>query len=203
MKKIKLFLFLIICFCIHSIDAQNLELVSGKKHKTIKAGTYLNIGIKEPGQDDCDKCAGKYIQGRFISYADSTLTMQVNRIDDRPEGDTILHYYTQQVFSKHYELPMMEFNKEDISTIVIKGKLKARKYSTGETIGHVISAIGFGHLVSAPIVGEDDAGLLIGLGLAELFGGLIISGMADQPSYVLKPEFLTRKQTAAKLWIIK
>jgi|GEM_PF-5374393 len=190
-------------FLVNLANAQNLELTHEHKTKTIKAGTYLKLKVTKPDQDPCGKDAGKIIYGRLIQYDQGILKMQVSNIVDRPVGDSTAYYSTCKIFSTHFDLPIMDFKKEDVLSIVIKGKNKSRKNTTGNTIGRVITVIGLGHLVSAPIVGEDDAGLLIGLGLAEFFGGFLISAAFDQPSFITYQNCLNVKDPGKKAWEIK
>lgn len=204
MKIIHLALLLILSiFRFGEVIAQHLELTCQDKHKIIKAGTYLRLNVAKPDLDPCLKNETKIIIGRLIQYDHGILKMQVNSISDRPTGDSLCYYHTDQVFNAEFLLPTMEFKKEDVVRIVIKGKNKSRKYATGTTIGHVISVIGFGHLVSAPIVGEDDAGLLIGLGLAEFFGGFLISSAFHQPSFLTHPWCMNESDSGKKIWEIK
>jgi hypothetical protein len=205
MKIVYLFIFLfILLFHQNILPAQNLELISGNKHKTIKAGMYLSLLLPYPDTDPCCTTCTRIIWGRLIRTDETSLSMQVSRIVERPSLYDSLHLdHTEKVFSKHYTLPIMEVPKDSIISITIKGKTKIRKYSTGETIGHVIGVIGIGHLASAPIVGDDDAGLLIGLGLAELFGGLIISKASDQPFFVIAPGCPNPSHSGKRTWKIK
>jgi len=200
--RLPIILFLSI-FIFNGAIAQNLELTYQHKTKTIKAGSYLKLKVTKPGQDPCGKESGKIIYGRLIRYDQGILKMQVSNIVDRPTGDSVAYYSTCKIFSTHFDLPVMDFKKEDIINLVVKGKNKSRKSTTGNTIGRVITVIGFGHLVSAPIVGEDDAGLLIGLGLAEFFGGLLISSAFDQPSFVTYSGCLNVNDPGKKVWEIK
>jgi hypothetical protein len=197
------FLLIFFSFLLNDGLTQNLELTHQQKTKIIKTGTYLKLKVAKPGQDPCMKDAGKIIYGRLIGYDQGILKMQISHINDRPVGDSLAYYYTCKVFSEHFELPIMEIKKEDVTSIVIKGKNKSRKHTTGSTIGMVIAVIGIGHLASAPIVGEDDAGLLVGLGLAEFFGGILISSAFKQPLFITYPGCLKVNDPGKKTWEIK
>ena len=204
MKILRLSLLLILpIFLSDVILAQNLELTNFRRDKTIKTGTYLRLAVFQPSQYPGAPTEYKILKGKMIQYDKGILKMQVTHISERPSGDSVCYYYTEKVFSSQFELPTMEIKKEDVVNIEVHGKNKYGKRSTGENIGRLVSVIGFGHLVSAPIAGEDQAGLLLGLGLAEIAGGIIIAEVFKHPSFVIQTSPLKTKNSGQLLWVIK
>jgi len=196
-------LFAGIFLCITSaLHAQDLQLTSGKKSKTIKAGTFIEVQLPSDIQGPCVKCANS-MRGQMISYVDGKLNLQVKQsVETLMEGQNSIGYLNKNYKTK--DMPTLTIPREKILSITIKGKKKMRKRTTGEVLGIVVTMLGISHLISAPIaeLTEDGGGsILLGLGLAELVTGIILGPSLQQKPFITSEE-CPQKRNGKKIWVL-
>jgi hypothetical protein len=196
-------LFAGIILCISStMDAQDLLLTSGKKIKTIKPGTFIEVELPSVIHDPCINCSD-VMRGKMISYADGKLNLQVKQSGEPlVEGGNNIGYLYKNYNSKN--IPTISILRENILSVTVKGKKKIRKRTTGEVVGMIISILGISHLVSAPIaeLTEDGGGsVLLGLGIAETITGFILGPSLHQKTYYTN-ENCPQKRTGQKIWVL-
>ncbi len=204
MQKISSLLFAALFLLAYSgISAQDIKLTSGSKTKTIKAGTFIEISLATPAQEPCLKCPVNGVRGRLVSSADGKISLAVYQsreplIEEKNNVGSLTKNY------KKKDVPTLSFDRTDILSVTKKGKNKIKKYTPVQSIGMVLTIIGFGNLVSAPYVSHSDsktANTLIGAGLTEMVSGIILERAFQQKTFFTS-ESCPQKKPGKKIWVI-
>lgn len=204
MKKISSLLFAALFLLAHSgITAQDIKLTSGNKTKMIKSGTFIEISLAAPGQEPCLKCPVNGVRGRLVSAGDGKINLAVSQSrEPLMEEKTNVGYLIKNYKKK--AIPTLSFPLTDVLSITKKGKNKIKKYTPVQSVGMVLTVIGFGNLVSAPYVSHSDtktANTLIGVGLTEMVTGIIL-GRAFRQKTFYTSESCPQKKPGKKLWVL-
>lgn len=204
MKKISGILFAaLFLFTYSGTWAQDIMLTSGSKTRTIKAGTFIEISLATPGQELCNKCPVYGVRGRLVSAGDGKISLAVSQSrEPLMEEKTNVGYLTKNYKKK--AIPTLSFPLTDVLSITKKGKNKIKKYTPVQSVGMVLTVIGFGNLVSAPYVSHSDtktANTLIGVGLTEMVTGIIL-GRAFRQKTFYTSESCPQKKPGKKIWVL-
>lgn len=202
-SKKTVFIVTIILYLASAIEAQDIQLTSGNKSKTIKAGTFIEVALSGNGQEPCANCTNS-VRGELISYVDGNLKLKGTQVrEPLMDGETNVGYLVKY-YKKKNTIPTLSATREEILSIVVKGKKKMKKRTTGSSIGMILTMFGAAHLVAAPVseLSENNSGsLLLGLGLAEMISGLVIGGMFPQKVYITS-EACPQKKPDEKIWVL-
>ncbi len=193
-----------IFLCIGSIlNAQDLLLTSGKKSKTIKAGTYISVRLPALNQEPCDNCQ-KYLAGQLISFENKHLKLRVMESNEPvvEEKKNVGHSYKKYV--QEATQPIRIIPNDSILSITKKGMKKLRSRTTGEVVGIVLTFYGMGHIMSAPVAElreNNSGGLFLVLGLSEMVAGAIIGTCLQQKPYITSAD-CPQKRINKKIWVL-
>ncbi len=202
MKKFSSILFAaLFLFAYSGVSAQNIHLTSGSKTKTIKAGTFIEIGLATPDQEPCLKCPVNGVRGRLVSSGDGKISLDVYQSREPLMKEKTNVGYLIKTYKKK-DIPTQSFVLTDILSITKKGKHKIKKYTPVQSVGMVLTLIGFGNLVSAPYVSHSDtktANTLIGVGLTEMVTGIILGRAFHQKTFYTS-ESCPQKKPGKKIW---
>jgi len=185
---------------VSGIQAQDIQLQSGDKSKTFKAGTFLEIVQPAPGTVPCEKCSYNVLRGKLISYQDGIVTMAVDEKKEVLVSDGKTLGFRETSYAADMPLTNTAIPKEDILSIKQSGKKKLKTMTTGLTIATVIGLVGLGHLASIPLAG-DNGGLLAVVGASEVVLGFILGASSSPKTYVTHVNCPDKPKNSDKLWI--
>ncbi len=188
-----------------NISAQDITLSSGKRTKSIKAGTFIQVELPVENREPCEKCSFNGVRGQVVSFADGKLNLRVfNSRETLYEEEKGIGYQDLSYKAKGSQ-PVITIPVDDILSITPKGKNKIKSKPTGRTIGVVIMLLGLGHMSAAPVVGitaADEANTLLWLGLSEFVAGIAIAAIVNEKTFITS-ENCPHKADGQKIWELK
>lgn len=131
--------------------AQDLQIKSGNKTKTIKAGTFIEIVLPTPNDEDCAKCKYNRMAGEFLSYADDKVQLRIAELSETIVSESTNIGYQQKIYTQKDKSPVLTIPKDIILSIELKGKKKLREYSVGHVVGQVLTTTGVALLMGAGV----------------------------------------------------
>ncbi len=181
------------------IQAQDIQLHSGNKTKTFKAGTFVEVVQPASGTVPCEKCSHNILSGKLISYQHGALTMTVNEKKEVLVTDGKTLGFRETSYADDMPLANIEIPKSDILSIAQRGKKKLKSINTGMTIATIIGVVGLGHLASIPLAGEN-GDLLAVVGAAELVGALILGVSSTPKTFITHIDCPDKPKSSAEIW---
>src|SRR5688500_11093978 len=121
------------------INAQDLQLRSGKKFKTIKAGTYIEIELPTQNQEPCAKCKYNAMSGELISSTDDKVTLRVIESLEPLVEEKENVAYVEKTYMEEGKGRTLSIPKEIILSVKERGKKNLRDYKTGFVIGQTLA----------------------------------------------------------------
>ncbi len=185
---------------VSGIQGQDIQLQSGNKSKTFKAGTFLEIVQPAPGTVPCEKCSYNVVRGKLISYQDGIVTMMLEEKKEVLVSDGKTLGFRETSYAADMPLTNTAIPKEDILSIKQSGKKKLNTLTTGQAIATVVGLVGLGHLVSIPLAG-DNGSLLAVVGASEVVVAIILGVSSSPKTYVTHINCPDKPKSNDKIWI--
>jgi len=118
------FIAAIILYIASGIEAQDISLTIGKRTKTIKAGTFIQVQLPVPNQEPRVNCPINSMSGQLISYGNGKLNLLVKRsVEPLSEGNTNVGYLKKITRTKENNLHLI-FPGTPYCRLQKKGKTK-------------------------------------------------------------------------------
>src|SRR4030095_13927728 len=112
----------IILFIAPGIDAQDLLLVHGKKLRTIQSGSFVQIELPKQKVEPCKRCPLNLITGKLIEVTSDSIVIQVLESNENMVNQNENIGYNFKKYISEKEGPITYISKDDILSIVLKGK---------------------------------------------------------------------------------
>ena len=192
----------LLCFTIGS-KAQDIQLTSGSKTKTIHANTFIRVEIPIPRLEPCSDCAGRSVIGKLISYENGNLKIRVASSYESLLEEEYNIGYLYKKYSDKERQPILDIPREDLLSIMKLGNKRARERTTLESIGIVLLALGTANLISSPIGYESDTDTgnrLLAIGLTEMVIGTVLGVTSQRKPYFLSKDCPKMKE-GDKIWV--
>jgi hypothetical protein len=129
--------------------AQDLQIESGNKTKTIKAGTFIEVVLPTPNDEPCAKCKYNRMAGEFLSYADDKVQLRIAELSETIVSEKTNIGYQQKIYTHRDKSPVLTIPKDIILSIELKGKKKLRDNKVGFVVGQVLTTTGVALLAGA------------------------------------------------------
>lgn len=167
--------------------AQDLQIKSGNKTKTIKAGTFIEVVLPTPHDEACAKCKYNRMAGEFLSYAEDKVQLRIAELSETIVSENTNIGYQQKIYPHHDKAPVLTIPKDIILSIEMKGKKKLRDYKAGNVVGQIFAATGTALLLGAGVnelsEGKQD-NLLWVTGGSGVVTGIILLTIFRQKLYI-------------------
>src|SRR5688572_9462733 len=179
-------LLLLLLLIFSTASSQDLQLVSDKSEKTIKAGTYIQVQLPSENQDPCTNCPMNVMIGKLVGYDNNELRLQLSSTREPIVEDRLNVGYITKDFTSEQKAPVMTIPKEVILSITKVGINKPNKMHPVDGVAIVFTVLGIGSLASIPFA-DEQAGKLLTVGLIELGIGAVMGGVAKQKRFITSP----------------
>ena len=185
------------------IDAQDIQMTSGNKTKTINAGTFIEVELATPYQQPCKECPLYMVAGKLVSYDDGKLNLLIQRsrepiVEEKKQTGVLIKKFKQE------DMHVLSVPREEVLSITQRGKKKFKESTAGQAIGRLIFVLGLANMISSPVAAVEDGEtgkLLLSLGAIEVLTGMVVNAVFDQKTYFTS-ENSSLKDRRNKIWVI-